>query len=440
MVELISQYNQPYWEYHATPKIPYMSDMASIERMEEGNFESYICSPGISSYMPLSIPIEWRRDTMKRTQDLFALSANEFVAEIWTQLLVRKLDKVNKPLYLFWDDEIPVPTPATALFWLLTCESWPMLDHMPYEGFDVTPLSYTFPYQSFVLPQSSNKLYSTHYPPEFSRTYYPWALTVNLEQALNQYMTREDRSRMAQTDLQTRVHRPQSCYTNYWSHSVKNKRRARLHQWDDNDGWPTVPIGMLDSGVAMSELPSAWYHYQELFLIRQQVMSSMIAQPGIPTHHNSLYTCPGGWIRGWSEAGIVMKDMMTLFWTEDKDVIRLEDSQELSSVPKRTPRIWLGFTHFGPKFNITPSGQPERIETASERWAKAYMKNRHFALAALFDSQNYPSHEIAKQQQRHRTSQLERAGRLTKKGSDSVDFREQMKAAFNSVIGVKKES
>jgi hypothetical protein len=375
--------------------------------------------------------------------ELFKLSAMAFIAEIWTHLLVTKKDKNEKPIYLLWDDEIPIPNESTILFWLMICESWPMprVDPVRARRSDsTTELHDLFPAQSFVLPASSHKLHSTQYPPEFVNA--PASLpNTPLDLLLEAHMTRADREKMTSASYATRVHRPQGVpITHYWAMTTLDKRNRWPGLWIDEEGWPHVPVARLDSGVAKDELLSSWWHLRCLQLCRQGVMKDLLTSIGMPTSYGALFTCPGGWIRQWSESCVMINGSPSecLLWSTEHDSVTMASGMTFSNVPLIAPKIWLGWTHVGPKYDVL-EGQAVREESASERWARAYMLHRPLALRMLFRPQSIPNamlNHIHDEHLMRRTRQLKHAGRLTKatQGSKLQSFAD----AFRQVMADKE--
>src|SRR6185369_16148656 len=136
-----------------------------ISYLDELSFEAsdtkYINSPSIpESYIPL---VQFGGHDGVAVAELFRQGALMFVHEIWTQLLVTHRDKREKQIYMLWDEEIPKPNLITALFWLMVCESWPMLRVPDNFSASVRTIQDLFPFQSFVLPSSGHRLYATQY-------------------------------------------------------------------------------------------------------------------------------------------------------------------------------------------------------------------------------------------------------------------------------------
>lgn len=392
-----------------------------------------INTPTLESYVPPVEPGDWRI-----VKEWFRQSALAVVHELWTQLLCSHLDKREKPIYLFWDEAIPVPNEQTILFWLMVCESWPML--ASHEESDAQDLNGLFPPQSIVLPSSGHRLHATQYPSEFVAP----TRGVNglpLENLLNLHMTREDREKMNLMDFGTRVYRPQEAYIHYWSQTTESSQNRWPRNWHEYEGWPTVPMARFDSGIATFELRSSWWHLTYIQELRQDVMRFMITHPGMPTCYDSLYVCPGGWLRQFAESALMVQPSAigSRHWSPDNDSIALDGGAVLKLVPPVFPRVWFGWTHIGPKFEIDKDGQPKRILSASEIWVREYLRHRPAALQLLFKPVEAQGRIITERNISEHSAglakRLQRAGRLSKAKQANASFAD----AFRSVTLPKKD-
>jgi len=421
-------------KFNAYAEIPQEFVDSDRSALEDGiAATAYIHTPAIAeSYIPPVIPRLWD-ENMHAARANMTLSALCAVADIWAELLVRNRDKVDKPIYMLWDEEIPLPSPATALFWLMVCETWPMPAKVA-PSMPITNLTQAFPFQTIIPPQSGHMLYATQYPPEFTappRTRLPG---MQLDGLLKQHMTREDRTRMAMTKQGTILYRPQEDHIQYRSHAGHGRISVR---WNDGEGWPTTPVAQLDCGIAYTELMTSWWHLKLVQELRSQVMNNMLTQPGMPTHQDSLYTCPGGWIRQFSETGIAVNGPQNMAWTRSSDPVALHTGKLLKHVPSLTPRIWFGWTQVGPEYGVE-DGKPTRKTSAIERWVMAYMKVRSHALGQLM----YPrTVQIENQLEEHfklRESRLTRAGRLAKANTSTAAFAEMFKKVVKPLDSSKE--
>lgn len=396
------------------------SVLAAYGRFVYGSpLNTYITVPGLPSYMPPMIPATdgWHDKVAKMTQ----LSFLTLIADIWTALLAGKRDSKERPIYLFWDDEVPKPSPLTSLAWLLTCESWPMPSHRDVMAiFDSQAegpnLDAAFPPQPFLLPQSTPLGSAGSQPPGFSRGYAAQLSHRNLNSSFIESLHRGDRENMALVANYAPVHRPPARNaTGYGFHESEGFER----RYGIQTRWPRATTQAYDQGLAAHELQESVYHHQALMKLRAEVMSGVLVQPGLPTHKNTLYSPPGMSIRNWSERGLGVTHPITpLFWTPQADSVSLEHGTRMPTIPLVAPRVWFGFTHLGPNsYGPIMDGDtlPSRVETASERWAQAYLKHRTNALKMLFDPDSINVEQLIDDTTAARAKLLERASRIKAK-------------------------
>lgn len=249
---------------------------------------------------------------------------------------------------------------------------------------------------------------------------------------------------MVSATYATRVFRPQHDYVHYWAQTTL-KGGLWPDLWHEEEGWPRNPQMRLDAGVAKDELISSWWHLRALSDMRHRVMKHLLTGIGLPTSHGALFTCPGGWIRQWSESCVMVRGQagQNLPWSLDGETVSLADGTTFDHVPFIAPRIWLGWTHVGPIYDIV-QGTPVKSESPSEKWMQSYIKHRPLALEMLFNPQDFSARRIAdirEQHVLHQQRRLKLAGRLGKKTplSNNEQFAAAFKAAINSGIGVKDE-
>ena len=398
--------------------------------LDADHYHSMVCmnQPNSVSYHPLAMP-------HPDASAMFAHSMHGFIADIWTLILTRKWDKREKAIHLIWDEDIPKPTKLTSLFWLMVCESWPMAlyaNALMHDRFSPD----AFQFQPFVMPASSHKLFATQYPPEFvvARKMMP---STALDQLLQDHMTREDRETMNKAIIYTQIHRPQ--VPNHVSYFQVTRSFIDSERWTDEEGWPTTPVASIDGGVANRELISSWWHLRKLEELRDIVMESAMTRIGIPTVHDALYTCPGGWIRQWSESVIAINDKFQgMPWTTDGAHVTIHSGITFPTVPPVAPRIWLGWTHHGPIYSVDEHGRPQRMESASSAWAQAYMQCRETALQMLFDPHSVDLETIQQHELAKRTRQLSNAGRLVESAGTIKRGNAAFVAAFKMAMGQNK--
>lgn len=379
-------------------------------------------TPGSPYYMPALIP--QNKDWPERIRELVLTSTLALVADIWTQLLTTKRDYKEKEIYLLWDDEIPKPNPLTALIWLLTCESWPMLTHQDINQMEINPndwddLERLFPPQSFLLPQSTPYGYASTRPHGFSEGMTPPLMQAkSLTGLLVSSMHRGDREKMESVADRPVLHRPQvKNPTSYVLHEKHTAPHATWRQWE---GWPRTSMKMLDHNMAAHEYMESVHHIAALQNLRAGLMKNVLTIPGIPTHRDNLHTYAGKWIRNWSEVGLmtITRPGTELRWTTDDSSVTLNSGAKLAHIPPHAPRVWFGWTHVGPKYEQEAFGEVnKRVITASEEWARAYMAYRKHALRMLFFPDSIDVGTLLLRAGTARGNALDRAGRIGKPGS-----------------------
>lgn len=391
-----------------------------------GAVDQLINTPGTDDYLPPLIPSS--ADWLKNVQRLVGISAHALVADIWTQLLILKRDYKEKPIYLFWDDEIPKPNPLTSLIWLLTCETWPMPNHFNPAG---NEWEHVFPRQTFLLPQSTPYGYSSSRPDGFAigKTAF---VEKSLTGLLTQAMHRDDRANMEKVDEKPVIHRPQvGMTTSYQQHT----RGGLSHNiWTANGGWPRISTKAYDQNMAAYEWLESEHHHAAIANLRASVMHDLLTIPGLPTHRDNIHRSAGAWIRNWSEIGVFTHGMQTIDWTPDCEPVRLNSGNLLRTVPNAAPRVWFGWTHIGPKYELElgGAGAERRVASDSELWANAYLAHRATALKMLFTPESIDINQMLRDAASARAKLLERAGRLIKGGDSATKPQTQPNAMANA--------
>lgn len=389
--------------------------------------------PRSASYIPPLIPTSdmW----LEQVRNLVHISALALVADIWTQLLIQKRDHKEKPIYLMWDDEIPKPNPLTSLIWLLTCETWPMPNHNPPVN---SKLEAYFPSQTFLLPQSTPYGFAGSRPhgmAEGRDAYEPKHLTGLLATSMH----RDDRLRMEKVDEKPVIRRPQATYYTCYQLHEENAANPRS-LWMQNEGWPRLSMKALDHNIAAYEWMESEYHHQQLQNLRSTVMGMLLSIPGLPTHRDNLHFSAGMWIRNWSEIGIMTKTPLNVLqWTPANESVSLASGVKLTHIPYHSPRVWFGWTHIGPKYEMEDGLPQKRVQSASEAWAHAYKINREHALRMLFRPESIDINLLMDDAAIIRGKQLERAGRLNKAAAVTSAQGVAMKDAFAQLMNRNKE-
>jgi len=416
---LLSHGFKPAWE----PTGQMIDAMTQLVREAHG-IDDCITIPGLPNFMPPLIPED--ANWLELVHEVAHVSFLGLIADVWTQLLIAKRDAKEKPLYLFWDDDIPKPTRLTSLAWLLTCESWPMPNHR--DGANL-PM---FPPQPFLLPQSTPYGFAGTSPRNYAcgeNRVVPANRSLN--SLFGEVLNRGDRENMNQVEGFAPVYRPPMKTATVVGFHLRDDFE---HRYSQSEKWPRVTNRLIDHGLASHEIFDSYIYLNELHALRASVMERLLTQPGMPTHRSTLHTPPGMSIRNWSINGIIAKPLAhgsKLQWTPDGDPLKLEHGATLKTVPTAAPRVWFGFTSLGPQYEESADGLRE---TASERWVAAYLKHREFAIRMLFSPESIDREQLLHEASAERAKRLERAGRLKKQTAAAVGFA----AAFANIV--KKEN
>lgn len=382
--------------------------------------ESLLAVPGLPNYLPPLIPAD-KDQWLPRVRELVALSFYSLIADIWTQLLIQKRDSKEKPMYIFWDDDVPKPNELSSLAWLLLCETWPMPNHR-----SITNGVQLFPPQSFVLPQCIPLPFASQQPTGFARC--SWSNTghLSLSRMFAECLTRDDREKMALVKDRQIIFRPSAAIaTGFGFHKLPGFEMT----YNNQPQWAWTPSQLADHGYAATESADSYNHNSALSQLRADVMHFVGFMPSMPTHKDTLFNAPGMHLRVLNEVGMSLINLQPeLWWTSKHETVKLEHGIVLQHVPQASPRVWFGFTHIGPDLSKNDN------ESATTRWATAYLKARHTALTMLFAPHLFERElEIARSTER-RENLLRKHGRL-KNSTANASFA----AAFAQLTKQKKE-
>lgn len=407
-------------------------------------YDRLVTVPGEENYIPPIAPFTMMSelgDSESRLANFVNMSFQGLIADIWTQLLCDGVDRDEKtarrPIHLMWDKQIPKVNALTSLAWLLTCETWPLPRMAPiFEG------SY-FPPAAHVIPASTARSVATRH---MSAIHYGGKPHVNpigshwvpLSDALASHMTRLDRERMPKYSASTVVqpsHRPQPI-----EHSILRRigegKPVHNSSWRVMGGWGPSLFFQI-GGYAYSQLPDSHFSEYGVSQLRAAIFKTggVITYPGIPTGEQNLYEVPGGWIRNWSEYGLMVRprvhESKMLPWTSDDLAMKIEN-RKFSYVPRGTPPIWFGWTHFGPKYDESTSGEPEMKVTPSQEWVESYQRHRQLAISMLFNNGALNLPALIEEHTIERTERLKEAGRLKGGKNSGEDARASMIAMIEA--------
>lgn len=389
-----------------TPSEDVLNQMRHLRANYGDKFaDSLLTVPGSASYLPALTPTS--PNWPAAVTNLVRVSFGGLIADIWTQLLVTKRDSKEKPLYLFWDDEVPKPSRLTSLAWLLTCEAWPMPTHVT-DG--TLP---DFPVQPFMIPQSTPYGYTGASPLEYAAGPNRSVAGKSMIGLFAESMHRGDRENMALCEPHLTIYRPSVQITTALGFHVARDFEERYHRAGQ---WASRSHSRLyDQGLASWEIAESEAHLTALKHLRNEVMSRVLTAPGIPTHPNSLHQAAGMSIRNWSENGLTLdadqKGDPEIQWTPDGNSIKLEHGTTLARVPPIAPRVWFGFSKLGSYWDEQAL---VTRDSASVRWVDSYIAHRSTAIKMLFDPESIDIPAMLDQAASARAKLLERAGRLKK--------------------------
>jgi hypothetical protein len=399
------------------PILPSLRDLPVQSTVDRFVSEAHhlVTVPRAHNYLPLYRPDDSTYDEwIFKAQNNYIRSMHHFIGDIWTTILCRKAKKKSS-LHILWDSEIPTPTPATALFWLMLCESWPLPISnrmMPGGGIDlVRDLYRHFPPQPFLLPQSQHPTTTSIHPVGFVRSRDTPDNLMGIE--LSRSLTQADREKMEFTPswwqpifmpakptmIEDHITSRQDSGI-FWSSGFE--RRVDI----EYNSFVNRPISFEVSGYALQSISESYDHLYNLWNVRQNVMNQAQVKPGIPTCDHNLYGAVGGWIRGYSEGSSVLLGTQPLQWV-DSGSVNIDDQMQLTEIPNILPSIWFGFTGQG------MWSQSNETCKAATLWANIYQQVRAYGLEMLFRPDRVDWAKIEDEELRARTAKIKRAGLLT---------------------------
>lgn len=405
---------------------------AGLSESEANELFTVPLSPGWIPPLRIREPSTSYIGWANQVEKLFGRSTHAFAAQILTQLLLPKGNLVLRPINLLWDESVPLPTKSTALFWLLHCESWPLissdLDRVSraLAGFESDPgiaLSEIFPPQTFVLPQMSHVSESTTHPHGYARVVSlgsQRASYVPISRLMAVSLSRQDRARFLQYPPQRLIYRPRHGV------SLMDYVPASTRHQLMTGRFTPYPTSMVDSGYAHKMLQASEYGFDELLRTRTRVMSKVSVRPGLPTSIENLYAESDLYWRGFNcTTCAISSTLPPLAMTNQCDRIHLSDECEpITHVPYVLPRFWLGFTTTHESLN-QPQANPHALA-----WVTAYLAVRPFALECLMTPhlvQDRLETAIAGEQVLRRPL-LAKAGRLAKDPEEAEKAGRQSKS------------
>lgn len=336
------------------------------------------------------VPIAYKTEFdsyKKRIQHLFARSAYAFFADVWTKLLIRATNKglkADAKLFILMDSDVPLPTPATSLFWLMACETWPMT--APPRVFLSPPAMHAdiFSPQPFVLPSMQ---------PLETQSISAAGLTdgadsqlgyLSYTAALNSALTNHYRNLMQFVPAwwpPIYVPAGHIGIDQYWADRILRAERKPYGRFAREENWRSFAAGLGES-VFKTDV----YELDRIWGQRRLVMGKLKTQPGFPTCEENLNGAVGLHLRKFatSLAYLRLDSINRVPWTTSVARLSIDGTNYSTHIPNVLPRIWMGFTGMG-DWNEDPAESTKIDHKAQRLWAEAYIRNRHHALNMLFD-------------------------------------------------------
>lgn len=419
----------------------------AIQFLRQG-FDQLVTVPDSKSYIPPLAPYSMMSelgDPLSTLGNMVRASAQGLIADIWTQLLEQKVDQdertASRPCHLLWDRQVPLVNPLTSLFWLLTCETWPLplnLDGWTVDYEDAR----CFPPTAHVIPASTSRPVASRQMDSIQYGGRPkvvpqGSMWQTLQQVMNGHLTRLDRDRMTKYSVMTVTqpfYRPQS-----GEHSILRLKPRSVNAdngkaWTYNEGFHGGIFRQV-GGYAYTQTVDSHLNIYAVSELRRRVFQSggVVTYPGIPTGEHNIYEIPGGWIRNWSEYGLILRDVpddQRLTWTSEDHKMKIA-GKPFMYVPNATPPFWLGWTHIGPNFGVSLDGDPTREVTPSQEWVDSYQKHRNLAIRMLFSPGTVNVLDMIQDNRMERTERLEKAGRLKAAAGSNDSAKATMAAIIN---------
>ena len=408
----------PIWDFDEATILKGFQSLCSLGGLESpSELASFLTVPGSPYYLPPMRPTGIKfQEWLAALQLLYARSAHSFIAEVYTSILNRRGAVGDKKIHMLWDDAIPRPTHATALFWLMHCETWPLLNSNVTQLLEAADskillLDNIFPHQPFVLPQSlhsqSLSLHANGYAKFVRESIGHYGLSYMFDKGL----TRRDRDLFSKMNPDYQViFRPKNMICMH-SHAQTTDVRARqVNQVYGNNRFTSTSVSIVDAGHGLSQTMESNLVLDQIMRLRAKIMDKTSIIPGLPTHASNLYAAPGVMWRPYNETHLSVKidpDFTPL--THDNSRIQLDDSI-IDGTPCVMPRVWMGWST-----PIDSINDPD-VNQSMRKWALDYQVARSYAVRCLMHPElvleSFAAHVHAESVVRHQ--KLSRVGRIVK--------------------------
>lgn len=405
------------WHHGVIPcGVPDTKANNGIENQDDLN--SLVTVSGTPNYLP---PMRFHDGNDTATWQMAAAlaylrSTQNLIADIYMHWLKHKSDKDLNPINLMWDKDIPLPTEATALWWLMQCESWPLptsdiarlLRMAPAIGDNLT---HWFPPQPFVFPQCIHLNNITNRPRALIDAVglSPMGVNENMTPDFLASLNRSDREAFARTSSDvTPIFRPSNgdnmlCHERVGrSYEEISAIRSRYSEGK----FTSTPDGAVDTGYAREQIQASIHHLDFLQRLRGHIMAFSLTIPGLPSHRNSIYDGAGMHLMCYQRANLTLASQYPLHWTQNESRIVINDASSSATVPRIAPKFWFGFVGDHRDWN-NPDVNQNRMH-----WVQAYLAVRPHALKQLFKPNTVDWDAIQLEAMKKRYSILHKAGRI----------------------------
>lgn len=391
-----------YFEAGYRPAWPVQSVPESItDSLEVSDYTS-------ANYIPALIP--GSHDWHVRIKQAFAESAYAFIADVWAEILSQKTPKEHvDSLYVLWNQQVPKPTPASALFWMFMCESWPitrpayrsLFADSPNDPFVVE--HNWFPPQPINLPISTPIDLANIQPCGWARNSFVLPSQKRLHPRLIMAATRQDRVMMNQMPHIAKQYYPPG-YVSILEFC--NTRKTLLQSGYD---WESRHVEA-SSGLARGGVIEAQLHMDRLESLRKFVGDKTSLMSGIPTCYEATCDVPGLHLRHLSERINYTKpfdDTLMDFDILNSGTIQISELGTIGKVPAVLPPVWFGFAGEG-----LWVAENEGIADAN-KWVAAYVENRRHAITQFIKPDAIALRKLNSAEQVKRFNRIQKAAKAT---------------------------
>lgn len=405
------------WHHNVIPvDVPAIQPNFYVE--DPKDLDDLITVAGTPNYLPVvrfNNGVD-RETWLRHAAESYLESSQQLIADIYMHWLKLRQDKPLTPITLMWNNEVPMPTEATILWWLLHCESWPLPTSDIAKLLRMAPaigdrLDFFFPPQPFVFPQCIHLNNITNQPRTLVAAHHssPVGYESSLGPAFVNSLSRTDREHFSRTSSDvTPVFRP-GYGDSILCHAMLGRpyeEIATTRSRFSEDKFTANPVNAVDSGYAFDQVAGSIHHLDVLHKLRQRIMHKAGTVPGLPTHRNSLYEGAGMHLLCYQKANLILHAKEPTPWTHNNSRIVINEMSSAPAIPQVAPKFWFGFTGDHRDWNNPDTNQ------ARMNWVRAYLAMRPLALKQLFLPETIDWERIKMERARQRYSILHKASRI----------------------------